>query len=78
MGILEGRLVDADGKEISTNKVNLAVYRDMRRRLDFIRPGEEFKSPYKVELFITPDGRNDVPPEDMVKGNKISYSVVVE
>jgi len=50
----------------------------MRRRLDFIRPGEEFKSPYKVELFITPDGRNDVPPEDMVKGNKISYSVVVE
>jgi len=78
MGILEGRLVDADGKEISNNKVNLAVYRSLRRRLDFLKPADEFKHPYKVELFITPDGRNDVPPEDMIKGNKISYSVVVE
>ncbi len=78
MGILQGKLFDADGKKISENKVNLAVYKDMRRCLDFIKPDETFKPPYKVELFITPDGRTDVPPEDMIKGNKISYSVIVE
>ncbi len=78
MGILTGTLFDADGKEISKNRVNLAVYRDMRRCLDFVKPDETYKTPYKVELFITPDGRIDVPPEDMIKGNKISYSVIVE
>jgi len=79
MGVINARLIDADGKEMTENHTNLAVYDRLRRRIELgITAGQEFKKPYRVNLEITPDGRNDVAPEDMIKGNKISQLVAVE
>ncbi|MBU8933455.1 MAG: hypothetical protein KOO62_05555 [candidate division Zixibacteria bacterium] len=79
MGVIKTRLIDADGQEMSINSTNLAVYDRLRRRIELgIAPDQEFKKPLRVDLEITPDGRNDVPPEDMIKGNKISQLVAVE
>lgn len=78
MGIINARLADASGKTISEHKSNLAVYRELRRRVDLPIHAGEFRRPFNVEVHITPDGRTDVPPEDLIKGNKIEYSAVVE
>ena len=79
MGVINTRLIDADGQEMSLNRTNLAVYDRLRRRIDLgFTLEQEFKKPFRVDLEITPDGRNDVAPEDMIKGNKISQWLAVE
>ena len=78
MGIVEAKLEDADGKLISENKFNLAVYRDLRRRIDLLFTEGDFRKPYNVDVLITPEGRTDVPPEDLIKGNEIEYSVNID
>ena len=77
MGVLTCRLLDADGKEIVKNRSNIAIYRDLKRRVDFTIP-DGAKMPFKVDVEISPDGRTDVPPTDMIKGNKISTVAIVE
>lgn len=78
MGVLAAKLTDANGKLINESKTNLAVYRELRRRIDLHVSAGDFKRPYNVAVLITPDGRTDVPPEELVKGNKIEYSATVE
>ncbi len=78
MGVVEAKLEDADGKLISENRFNLAVYRDLRRRIDLPFTEGEFRRPYNVDVLITPEGRTDVPPEDLIKGNEIEYSVDID
>lgn len=76
VGMLKGRLLDATGKEITTSKLQVAIYDDLRRRLDFFIPeGGNFKLPYKVELSISNRGRRDIPEEEMIYGNDIMYTV---
>jgi len=78
MGMLETRLLDSDNKEISSNLRKLAVYRHLKRRIDLEFVGGEFKPPFRVEIKIGSEGRNDVTPEDMIKGNKITHTVVIK
>jgi P pilus assembly chaperone PapD len=78
MGVLDCRLIDADGKEINRHHGNIAVYRELRRRVDLAYAEGEFREPYHVEVRISPEGRSDVPPEDMIKGNEISYTMDIK
>jgi len=78
IGLLKCRLVDAGGKEISKNQVDLAVYRELKRRVDLLIAGDDFQKPYKVEVSISNQGRSDIPTEDIIVGNSIEYTAVVE
>ncbi len=78
MGVLHATLYDADGKQINEAGSNVAIYRDLRRRVDLPIPEGDFKRPYNVKVMISSDGRTDVPPDDLIKGNKIEYSVNIE
>lgn len=78
MGMLEIRLLDSDNKEISSKLNKLAVYRHLKRRVDLEFVSGEFKPPFRVEIKIDSEGRNDVMPEDMIAGNKITHTVVIK
>jgi P pilus assembly chaperone PapD len=78
LGVLTCRLYDAGGKEISAHKSNLAVYRDLRRGIYLPLVEGEYQRPYKIDLEISGKGRTDIPQKDMVYGNEISYSAVIE
>jgi P pilus assembly chaperone PapD len=78
VGMLNSRLLDADGREISRNSVQLAVYHDLRRRVMLPIPPGDFVRPFKVEVEITGKGRTDIASKDMLFGNDISYSAVIE
>jgi len=78
LGMLNCRLVDANGKEINSMKEHLAVYYDLRRRIDLPVPAGDFKKPYKVELNIATEGRSDMPSSEVIPGNRIEYSLVIE
>jgi hypothetical protein len=78
VGMLRSRLVDAKGTEISSQDVQLAVYYDLRRRLVLPIVDGDFKRPFKVELSIDTEGRNDIADEDMLPSNEASYSQTLE
>lgn len=76
VGKLKCRLLDTEKNEISTNQIDLAVYRNLKRRIEL--DIDKSKIPYRVEITISNDGRNDISPEDMIQGNKIEYTMKVE
>ncbi|MBD3258689.1 hypothetical protein GF377_09675 [candidate division GN15 bacterium] len=78
LGVLHTRLIDADGNEIEAKRENTAVYYDLRRRVDFRLPEGELAEPMKVEISVTTEGRRDVPAKDVVPGNAVDYSLVLE
>jgi P pilus assembly chaperone PapD len=78
LGMLNCRLVDADGKEISAMKEHLAVYYDLRRRIDLPVTEDDFKRPFEVQLNIDTEGRTDMPASEVIPGNQIEYSLAVE
>ena len=78
LGILTCQLLDADNQEISLHKSNLAVYRDMCRGINLPIKEGAFKRPYRVNLHISGKGRTDVPREDMVYGNELTFTEVVK
>lgn len=77
VGVLTCRLLDAGKKEISHKKIDLAVYRDMKRRIDLPFLAGDFKPPYQVEVLITTEGRHDIADKDMVFGNIINRTLAV-
>jgi hypothetical protein len=78
LGVLNCRLVDADKKEISSNRLDLAVYYDMKRKVELPLDSVPHRKPYQVEVTIANEGRTDIPPEDVVRGNQVQYTVTVE
>jgi len=78
IGVLNCRLTDADNNELSSQRIDLAVYYDLKRRIDLPISGLRPKPPYNVEIFITNEGRTDVEPKDRIRGNEIRYSLVVD
>lgn len=71
MGMINCRLLDADNKQISYKRIDLAVYRTLKRRIELPIVDGEFKKPWRVEFVVSSEGRTDVAPEDMIAGNKI-------
>lgn len=76
VGILKCRLLDQNSNEISTNQVDLAVYRNLKRRIALALNNN--KVPSQIEVTISNEGRTDIAPEDVIPGNKISYNFKVE
>jgi P pilus assembly chaperone PapD len=77
VGILDCRLVDAKGREISSSDIDLAVYHELMRKVRLpILPGD-YSRPYKVEVSISTEGRKDIAAEDLISGNRIEYSANV-
>jgi len=77
LGVLQCRLLDAENKEVSTYKIDLAVYYDMLRRIELPVPAGEFKPPFRVELSIVNEGRTDVPPEFVVHAEPVESTLAV-
>ena len=78
MGILHCRVLDKNDNEIGSGKINLAVYRNLRRRMDLPINTENNNPPYRVEVRITSEGRTDVPPPDLIAGNEINRILTLE
>ncbi|MEW6412753.1 MAG: hypothetical protein AB1483_09810 [Candidatus Zixiibacteriota bacterium] len=78
VGLLSCRLLDADGKEISKSEIHLAVYHDLRRRVELPIVAGDFKRPFTVEVNVTNKGRKDLPQEEMIFGNDILFTMNVE
>ncbi len=78
MGMLEASLYDSDNNEVSRRINKLAVYRHLKKRVDLDVAAGDFKPPFHVEVNISSEGRNDVMPEDMITGNKISEKINVK
>ena len=78
LGMLNCRLLDADGKEISAMKEHIAVYYDLRRGISLPVTNGEFRPPFQVELDISTEGRKDMPASEVIPGNRIEYSMAVE
>lgn len=76
VGVLSCRLMGDDKKEISRTQTDLAVYRQLRRKLELPTKGTAGK--YTVEISVTTEGRTDIAPEDQIAGNKCFSSVEVE
>jgi P pilus assembly chaperone PapD len=76
VGILKCRLLDQSNNEISANQVDLAVYRNLKRRIAL--PLINSKIPAQIEISISNEGRTDIAPEDVIPGNKISYNLKIE
>jgi P pilus assembly chaperone PapD len=78
MGVINCRLLDADKKMISYRKMDLAVYRTLKRKLPLnVIPGD-FKKPYYIDLVISSEGRDDIPNKDMIFGNEIVWSTILD
>jgi hypothetical protein len=76
VGIMTCRLLNEAKKEVSRVQTDLAVYRDLRRRLEL--PTKNTSGKYTVEISVTTDGRTDLAPEDVIAGNKVFSSIEVE
>jgi P pilus assembly chaperone PapD len=78
VGVLRCRLIDANKQEISSRRINLAVYEDLKRRVELPVNGNNFRQPFEVEVSIESGGRKDIPEEELVHGNSIEYSMMVQ
>ncbi len=76
VGVLSCRLLGDDKKEISRVQTDLAVYRQLRRKLEL--PSKGVAGKYTVEVAVTTEGRTDIAPEDQIAGNKCLSSLEVE
>lgn len=78
MGVVTCRLYDRNKKLASERSHDVAIYRDLKRRVELPFDPSQFAGPFSVEVSISSDGRTDVSPEDMIPGNRIEYSLVVD
>lgn len=77
IGLLNVKLVDASNREVAKHQIDLAVYRELTRRISLPFTGKQYKEPLRVEVNISNEGRSDIPPEDMIIGNSIEYTSLV-
>lgn len=77
IGVIECTLLDANKKEISKHHLQLAVYRDLKRRITLPLAEGDFQRPYSVAVTITNKGRNDIPANEMVFGNELSELISI-
>jgi len=78
LGVMSCRLLDAENRQISKYEGYVAVYRDIRRRISMQIPDGVYAKPYTVDLRISNEGRTDIPRDEMVFGNEITYTAAVE
>ena len=78
MGVLTCRLYDAKNTLVVEKAHDVAVYRNLKRRIELPYDPAKFTRPFSVDVSITSEGRTDVAPDDMIHGNDITYSVAAD
>ena len=78
VGMLHASLKDQSGQEVDRFDLRLAVYRQLRRRIDLKLGEHAYNPPYEVKVEINNGGRNDINPRDLIRGNKIAQTLAVE
>jgi len=78
MGVLTCRLYDADNKMVAERSHDVAVYRDLSRRVELPFDPASHAPPFSVDVSISSEGRTDVAPDDMIYGNNVTYSIAAE
>jgi P pilus assembly chaperone PapD len=78
LGILNCRLLDKNGNELSSQRIDLAVYYDLRRKIELPISGIRAEPPYQVEILITNEGRTDIEPKDRIRAKDVEYSMSVD
>ena len=78
LGVLDVRVLDADGNELTAKDENTAVYYDLRRRIDLPLPPEVTAEPASVVISLSTEGRRDIPSKDVIKGNAVDLTLAVE
>ncbi|HSG99718.1 MAG TPA: hypothetical protein VLB27_06695, partial [candidate division Zixibacteria bacterium] len=77
VGVLHCRVLDAAEREVAQSTLQLAVYRELRRRIDLPFQDGHFERPYHIELSISTDGRNDIPAENVLPGNSVTRTLAL-
>ena len=78
VGVLNCRLLDAANKELASRKLDFAIYEDLKRRIDLPLIHGKGPEPWHLEVAISTEGRKDIPPEELINGNIIEFSKVVD
>ena len=77
VGVLDCRLRDAANNEIAKRTLDFAVYEDLKRRIDLPLLKAHDNYPWHVDVVISTEGRKDIPPEEMIPGNRIELTEAV-
>ena len=79
VGRLICSLLDSNGEQIGQKIVDLAVYRDLKRKITVpINVESAGRIPASVEVFITDEGRTDIDPKYRIRGNELEYSMALD
>jgi len=77
VGILRCNLYDANDVEITARRINIAVYDDIKRRVELPVGIGDYRQPFHVDIVIENEGRKDVPADELIPGNRLEYSMTV-
>ncbi len=77
VGVLRCNLFDANDVEITTRRINIAIYDDIKRRVELPIGISDYRQPFHVDIVIENDGRNDVPANELISGNRLEYTLTV-
>lgn len=79
VGRLICRVMDSNGDEIGLKIVDLAIYRDLKRKITVpLNVEAAGKIPASIEVFITDEGRTDIDPKYRIRGNELEYSMALD
>lgn len=77
VGVLRCNLFDANDVEIAARRINIAIYDDIKRRIDLPVGINDYRMPFHVNIVIENEGRKDVPADELISGNRLEYSMTV-
>ncbi|MCP4583842.1 MAG: hypothetical protein GY839_19705 [candidate division Zixibacteria bacterium] len=77
VGVLNCNLYDANNVEVTHRNINIAVYDDIKRRVDLPIGISDYRQPFHVNIVIENEGRKDVPANELILGNRLEYTKIV-
>lgn len=77
VGVLRCNLFDANNVEIAARRINIAIYDDIKRRVELPVGISDYRQPFHVDIVIENEGRKDVPADELIHGNRLDYSLIV-
>lgn len=77
VGVLRCNLFDANNVEIAARRINIAIYDDIKRRVELPVGISDYRQPFHVDIVIENEGRKDVPADELIQGNRLDYSLIV-
>ncbi|MEW6015542.1 MAG: hypothetical protein AB1690_09475 [Candidatus Zixiibacteriota bacterium] len=77
VGVLRCRLMDNDGNLIAEDKLDLAVYYSLTRKVTLPLKENHAGKPLRVELAVSTSGRTDISDQDLIPGNSLERSLAV-